>query len=151
MVLLSSLNARTDHDVRSNKLRHKSRRHQTLYQAASLNWDTVQDVVLLKNRKFRQIGSNLVSTCSFCPNKENEYLQLMFLTINNEVIGSEKWPNHASCSTSPDVNEPYAHRRCASDERVIFSTITRCYDKRVTVFAVAIVAGDMEVLYGKFK
>ena len=66
------------------------------------------------------------------------------------VIGSGKRPNHASCLTSPDVNEPYAHRRCASDERLIFSTITRCYDKRVTVFAVAIVAGDMEVLYGKF-
>ena len=46
------------------------------------------------------------------------------------------------CWTSPDVNEPYAHRRCASDKRLIFSTITRCYDKRVTVFAVAIVAGD---------
>ena len=40
-------------------------------------------------------------------------------------------------------------KRCASDERLIFSTITRCHDKRVTVFAVAIVAGDMEVLYGK--
>ena len=49
------------------------------------------------NRKFRQIGSNLVSTCSSRPNEENEYLQLMFLTINNEVIGSEKWPNHVSC------------------------------------------------------
>ena len=36
----------------------------------------------------------------------------------------------------------YAHQRCASDERLIFSTITRCYDKQVTVFAVAIVAGD---------
>ena len=44
----------------------------------------------------------------------------------------------------------YVHRRCASDARLIFSTITRCYDKRVTVVAVAIVAGDMEVLYGKF-
>ena len=66
------------------------------------------------------------------------------------VIGSGKWPNHASCRTSPDVNEPYAHPRCAPVERLIFSTITRCYDKRVTVFAVAIVAGDIEVLYGKF-
>ena len=42
----------------------KSRRRQTLYQAAPFKWDTFQDVVLLQNRKFRQIGSNLVSTCS---------------------------------------------------------------------------------------
>ena len=51
---------------------------------------------------------------------------------------------------SPDVNEPYAHLRCASDEELIFLTITRYYDKRVNVFAVAIVAGDIEVLYEKF-
>ena len=75
----------------------KSRLRQTLYQAASFKWDTVRDVVLLQNRKFRKIGSNLVSTCSSRPNEENEYLQLMFLTINNEVIGSGKWPNHVSC------------------------------------------------------
>ena len=59
------------------------------------------------------------------------------------------------CWTSPDVNEPYAHRRCAWDERLIFYNITRCYGKRVKVFAVAIAAGDisrssMEVLYGEF-
>ena len=75
----------------------KSRLRQTLYQAASFKWDTVRDVVLLQNRKFRKIGSNLVSTCSSRPNEENEYLQLMFLTINNEVIGSGKWPDHVSC------------------------------------------------------
>ena len=75
----------------------KSRLRQTLYQAASFKWDTVRDVVLLQNRKFRKIGSNLVSTCSSRPNEENEYLQLMFLTINNEVIVSGKWPNHVSC------------------------------------------------------
>ena len=75
----------------------KSRLRQTLYQAASFKWDTVRDVVLLQNRKFRKIGSNLVSTCSSRPNEENEYLQLMFLTINNEVIGSGKRPNHVSC------------------------------------------------------
>ena len=75
----------------------KSRLRQTLYQAASFKWDTVRDVVLLQNRKFRKIGSNLVSTCSSRPNEENEYLQLMFLAINNEVIGSGKWPNHVSC------------------------------------------------------
>ena len=61
---------------------------------------------------------------------------------------------HHCCWTSPDVNEPYAHRRCASDEPLIFSTITRCYDKRVTVFAVAIVAGDsvkyQSFVYGTF-
>ena len=75
----------------------KSRLRQTLYQAASFKWDTVRDVVLLQNRKFRKIGSNLFSTYSSRPNEENEYLQLMFLTINNEVIGSGKWPNHVSC------------------------------------------------------
>ena len=75
----------------------KRRLRQNLYQAASFKWDTVRDVVLLQNRKFRKIGSNLVSTCSSRPNEENEYLQLMFLTINNEVIGSGKWPNHVSC------------------------------------------------------
>ena len=47
------------------------------------------------------------------------------------------------CRTYPDVNEPYAHCRCASDERLIFYNITRCYGKRVTVFAVAIAAGDI--------
>ena len=58
------------------------------------------------------------------------------------------------CRTSPDVNEPYAHRRCASDERLIFYNITRCYGKRVTVFAVAIAAGDIikyqPFVYGSF-
>ena len=34
----------------------KSRLRQTLYQAASFKWDTVRDVVLLQNRKFRKIG-----------------------------------------------------------------------------------------------
>ena len=65
----NSLNARTDHGVRLNKLRHKTvddvkvntkQRH--------LNGDTVQDVVLLQNRKFRQTRSNLVSTCFSRPN-----------------------------------------------------------------------------------
>ena len=46
----------------------KSRRRQTQYQAALFKWDTVQDVVVLQNRKFRQIGSNLVSTSSSRPN-----------------------------------------------------------------------------------
>ena len=58
------------------------------------------------------------------------------------------------CRTSPDVNEPYAHRRCASDERLIFYNIIRCYGKRVTVFAVAIAAGDImkyqPFVYGSF-
>ena len=55
---------------------------------------------------------------------------------------------------SPDMNEPYAHRRCASDERLIFYNITRCYGERVTVFAVAIAAGDIinyqSFVYGSF-
>ena len=55
---------------------------------------------------------------------------------------------------SPDVNELYAHRRCASDERLIFDNITRCYGERVTVFAVAIAAGDIIkyqlFVYGSF-
>ena len=46
----------------------KSRWRQTEYQATSFKWDTVQDVVLLQNRKFLQIGSNLISTCSSRPN-----------------------------------------------------------------------------------
>ena len=67
MFLLDSLNAQTDHDVWLNKLHHK-KSIQTEYQAASLKWDTVQDALLLQNRKFRQISSNLVSMCSSCPN-----------------------------------------------------------------------------------
>ena len=47
------------------------------------------------------------------------------------------------------VNEPCAHWRCTSDKRLIFSTITRCYGKRVTVFPVAIAAGD-RVKYQSF-
>ena len=58
------------------------------------------------------------------------------------------------CRAYPDVNEPYAHCRCASDERLIFYNITRCYGKRVTVFAVAIAAGDIikyqSFVYGRF-
>ena len=58
------------------------------------------------------------------------------------------------CKTYPDVNEPYAHCRCASDERLIFYNITRFYGKRVTVFAVAIAAGDIikyhSFVYGSF-
>ena len=46
----------------------KSRQRQILYKAASFKWDTVQDMVLLQNRKFRQIVSHLVSTCSSRPN-----------------------------------------------------------------------------------
>ena len=52
------------------------------------------------------------------------------------------------------VNEPNADRRCAYSERLIFSTVTRCYGKRVTVFAVAIAAGDsvnyQSFVYGSF-
>ena len=61
---------------------------------------------------------------------------------------------HHYCRTYPNVNEPYAHCRCASDERLIFYNITRCYGKRVIVFAVAITAGDiiknLSFVYGGF-
>ena len=63
-------------------------------------------------------------------------------------------PVRHCCRTYPDVNEPYAHCRCASDERLIFYNITRCYGKRMTVFAVAIAAGDIikyqSFVYGSF-
>ena len=69
MALFSSLNAQTGHDVRSNRLRHKkSTTPNLMFQAAPFKWDTFQDVVLLQNRKFHQLGSNLVSTCSPRPN-----------------------------------------------------------------------------------
>ena len=52
------------------------------------------------------------------------------------------------------MNEPYAHWRCTSDEQLIFSTITSCYGKGVTVFVVAIVVGDslkfQLCVYGSF-
>ena len=55
---------------------------------------------------------------------------------------------------SPDVNEPYAHQRCSSETQLIFSTITHCYGKRVTVFTVPIAAGDsvkyQSFVYGSF-
>ena len=58
------------------------------------------------------------------------------------------------CKVYPGVNKPYAHCRCASDERLIFYNITRCYGKRVTVFIVAIAAGDIikyqSFVYGSF-
>ena len=56
-LILNSLNARTD-EVRLNKLLHVK-----LKQAVSFKWDTVQDAVLLQNRKFPKICSYLVSTC----------------------------------------------------------------------------------------
>ena len=68
MVLLSSLNDRLIMTFGQTNYVIKSRRRQTQYQAAAFKWDTVQDVVLLQNRKFRQIGSNLVSTCPSRPN-----------------------------------------------------------------------------------
>ena len=68
MVLLSSLNDRLIMTFGQKKYVIKSRRRQTQYQAVSFKCDTVQDVVLLQNRKFRPIGSNLVSTCSARPN-----------------------------------------------------------------------------------
>ena len=49
----------TSYEVDDVKLKTKQRH---------LNGDTVQDAVLLQNRKFSQIGSNLVSTCSSRPN-----------------------------------------------------------------------------------
>ena len=47
------------------------------------------------------------------------------------------------CRTYLNMNEPYTHGCCTSDERLIFCNITRCYGIRVTVFAVAIAAGDI--------
>ena len=51
---------------------------------------------------------------------------------------------------SPDVNETLR----ASDKRLIFFTIIRCYGKRVTVFCVPIAAGDsvkyQSFVYGSF-
>ena len=50
----------------------------------------------------------------------------------------------------PDKNKTL----CASDELLIFFTITCCYGKRVTVFAVPITAGDsvkyQSFVYGSF-
>ena len=58
------------------------------------------------------------------------------------------------CRMYPDVNKLYAHRHCASDERLIICNSTHCYGKRVTVFAVAIAAGDIikyqSFVYGSF-
>ena len=58
------------------------------------------------------------------------------------------------CKAYPGVNEPYAHCRCASDERLIFYNITHCYGKPMTVFAIAIAAGDIInyqlFVYGSF-
>ena len=52
------------------------------------------------------------------------------------------------------MNEPYGHSRCASDERLIFYNIFRCYGKRVTEFALAIAVGDtikyQSFVYGSF-
>ena len=52
------------------------------------------------------------------------------------------------------MNAQYAHQFCKSDERLIFSTITRFYGKRLTVFAVALAAGDSVkyqwLVYGSF-
>ena len=52
------------------------------------------------------------------------------------------------------MNEPYAHQLCPSEEQLIFLTITCCYGKQVTVFAVAIAAGDsvkyQSFFYGSF-
>ena len=42
----------------------------------------------------------------------------------NKLRHKSRW-----CWTSPNVNQPYAHRRCTSDEWLILSTITHCYCK----------------------
>ena len=70
MFLLNSLNARTDYDVWLNKLRHKKSMTSNLIRSIVIlkNVDAVQDAILLQKRKFRQIRSNLVSTCSSRPN-----------------------------------------------------------------------------------
>ena len=68
MVLLSSLNVELVMTFGQTNYVIKSQRRQTLYQAAPFKWDTLQDVFFLQNRKFRQIGSNLVSMCSPRPN-----------------------------------------------------------------------------------
>ena len=58
------------------------------------------------------------------------------------------------CRTYQNENEPYAHCCCASDKRLTFYNITRCYGKLVTVFPVAIAAGDLikyqSFVYGNF-
>ena len=63
-------------------------------------------------------------------------------------------PVRHCCRTYPNMNKSYVHCRCASDDRLIFYNITRCYGKPVTVFAVAIAAGDIikyqSFLYGSF-
>ena len=65
MLLLNSLNAPSDHDVRSSKVDevklNAKQRHFKIR-------DTVQDAVSLQKRKFRQIRSNLVLACSSRPN-----------------------------------------------------------------------------------
>ena len=79
---------------------------------------------LMQNRKFRLIGSILISKCSFRSNLENEYPHFMFLTTNNEVLWRLKWPGHCIIHVSaivklacPRVNEPYAHQSRACDSR----------------------------------
>ena len=82
----------------------------------------VDNAVLLQNRKFRRICSNLVSKCSARSNKENKYPHSMFLSTNNDCYWEFKVTRPCTCIrhcrlASPRVNEPYAHRRRACDSR----------------------------------
>ena len=64
--VFNSLNARTD--VRLNKLRHKNDDVKLNTKQRHLYGDTLHYAILMQNRKFRLIRSNLVSKCSARPN-----------------------------------------------------------------------------------
>ena len=55
-------------DVRLNKLRHKTDDVKLHTKQRYLNGDTLPYAILMQTWKFRQIRSNLVSTCSARPN-----------------------------------------------------------------------------------
>ena len=146
-------------DVRLNKVRHKKLMTSNFIRSSVIymeKLDSMRFWCKLENfAKSAQIWSQHVRLVL---TKKTSTHTLCFWPWTMKLLGVEsgKIMPHVRhcCWTSPDVNEPYAHRRCASDERLIFYNITPCYGKRVTVFAIAIAAGDIIkyqlFVYGSF-
>ena len=89
MIFFNSLNALTDHGVPLNKLPHKKLTDDIKINIKQLHLigNTVQDAVLLQNRKFTALYNSVKSLIFFLKKKKNSLKKVPCVNIRNCLVG----------------------------------------------------------------